>query len=228
MKKPAGVFAIILSALLFLSCDKINSVLDDNKTDPNTIGGDTNIPVAQAGNEIKTSTVKVGNNNYTVEQSIKVTKNENGIATIKVIADLSKISSLNNINNMIPVGLKDAAGKINTEVRYKITSEGIQDYFNKDGKQHTITKFNANVGDKYQLVKSDGRIITRTVTAVSTTDDFPYQSMNIKTIKVEQDSRIPGISKIIYQVNHKYGLVYLEVRADDGSTASTYFYPTNN
>jgi hypothetical protein len=49
----------------------------------------------------------------------------------------------------------------------------------------------------------------------------------IKTITVEQDSRIPGISKIVYRFNHKFGLVSAEVIAEDGSKVSSQFYPAN-
>jgi hypothetical protein len=44
---------------------------------------------------------------------------------------------------------------------------------------------------------------------------------------LEQDSRIPGIKKFVYRANHKFGVVYLEMVADDGSTMSTYLYSKN-
>jgi hypothetical protein len=77
------------------------------------------------------------------------------------------------------------------------------------------------------LTKTDGKTITRTVTAKSTTDDFYYGGILIKTITVEQDPKLPGIRKFIYRLNHKFGLVYLQVVAEDGSTIGGYLFPSN-
>jgi hypothetical protein len=112
-------------------------------------------------------------------------------------------------------------------MKYKITSEGIQDYANLDTEPFTMVKYDCKVGDTYKLKKSDGKTITRTVTAKSETDDFSWGFLLIKTITVEQDSRIPGISKIVYRFNHKFGLVYAEVVAEDGSKVSSLFFPSN-
>ncbi|MFA5805232.1 MAG: hypothetical protein WC879_11355 [Melioribacteraceae bacterium] len=225
MKKLFWFLPMLILLAVLLSCDKINSILNDNK-DPNSIAGDTNLPLNQVGNTVTTS-VKVGNNSYNIGESIKIIKSENGVATYKVTADLTKAPDLLKINDRIPSAYKDASGKIIAEVKYKITSEGIQDYFNIDGKAHTIVKYDGNVGDIYQMAKSDGKTITRTVTAKSTNDDFPYMGMYIKTMTTEQDSRIPGVRKFVYRTNHKFGLVYVEAQLEDGSKASTYLYPSN-
>ena len=227
MKKLFGLLPIVLLVAFLLSCDKINSILNDNQTtDPNTIAGDTNLPLNQVGNTVSTD-VKVGNTSYNIGSSISIVKSENGVATYKVTADLTKAPDLLKINSAIPSSYKDASGKINAQINYKITSEGIQDYFNKDGKAHTIAKYDCKVGDVYKMAKSDGKTISRTVTAVSTNDDFPYSGMYIKTITTEQDSRIPGVRKFVYRTNHKFGLVYVEAQLEDGTKASTYLYPSN-
>ncbi|MEW5844375.1 MAG: hypothetical protein AB1775_14035 [Bacteroidota bacterium] len=226
MKIKLLFVAVVLFSVLLLSCDKINSILNDNQNkDPNTIAGETNLPLNQVGNTVATSVV-VGGKSYNIGSSISIVKSENGVATYKVTADLTKSADLQKINNYIPSSFKDAAGKINAQINYKITSEGIQDYFNKDGKPHTIAKYDCQVGDIYQMSKSDGKTITRKVTAVSTTDDFAYSGMYIKTIATEQDSRIPGVRKFVYRTNHKFGLVYLEAQLEDGSSAGTYLYPS--
>ena len=112
-------------------------------------------------------------------------------------------------------------------VKVKATDEGIMDYTNADGKPFVMVRYDCNVGDTYKLTKADGKIITRTVTQKSTTDDYYYGMMLIKTITVEQDSRIPGISKIIYKFNHKFGIVYVEAVAQDGTKAGMQIYPQN-
>ena len=225
MKRFAGYVFIILFSFIVTSCDKVNSS-DENK-DPNVIGGETNIPLAQTGNTASTGNVYIGGNSYNIGSSFEVISNDNGIATIKVSADLSKVPGLEAFNNFIPSEMKDTSGKLNTEVKLKITSEGIQDFFNKDRKLHTIVKYDCSVGDQYKLAKSDGNTITRTVTSKSTDDDTPYGIMYIKAITIEQDSRVPGIKKFIYKANHRFGLVYFAIVAEDGSTASTYIYPSN-
>lgn len=225
MKKTAGFILTIILAFIFTSCSKVNS--SDEKNDPNVIGGDTNIPLAQQGNTATTGYVYIDNNYYNINSSFEITKNENGIATVKVSADLSQVPGLKAFNDFIPSEMKDSAGKINTEVRLKITSEGIQDFFNKDQKLHTLVKYDCNVGDQYKLTKSDGNTITRTVTSKSTTDDTPFGMMYIKAITIEQDSRVPGIKKFIYKANHRFGLVYFEIVAEDGSSASTNIFAQN-
>ncbi len=126
--------------------------------------------------------------------------------------------------DLIPVQLADNNGQIETEFKMKVTSEGIQDYFNKDNKAHTLVRYNCKVGDKYELTKSNGMTITRTVTAISTENDFDYGLMQIKTITIEQDSRIPGVKKIVFKANHKFGLVHVSFEMEDGTKAGTYVY----
>ncbi|MEI7828498.1 MAG: hypothetical protein WCI31_01945 [Prolixibacteraceae bacterium] len=42
--------------------------------------------------------------------------------------------------------------------------------------------------------------------------------MLIKTMTVEQDSRIPGVNKIVYITNHKYALVAVVIYMNDGTS----------
>jgi hypothetical protein len=212
----------LLTVFLVISCD----VNDSENDDPNIIGGETNIAVTQVGNTITASPVKVGNKSVDVVESVQITKNEGGVLTIKIKADLTKDPALAAINSFVPSTYKNAQGKIDTEVKYKMTSEGIQDFY-YDNKPFTIAKFGCKVGDKYSISRSDGKTSTRTVVSKSTTDDFPYGFMFIKTIGVEQNANTPGISKYSYHVNHKFGLVNVTIKLEDGSTASMNLYPTN-
>ncbi|MCX8009854.1 MAG: hypothetical protein N3A61_01760 [Ignavibacteria bacterium] len=221
MKKHIYTFIFIIVIVLISSCKK-----DESPTDPNVIGGNTNIPLGQVGNQIDVGSILIGGSYYPITASIQVTKNENGVATLKITGDLTKNTQLGFINNIIPSNMKDANGKINTEIKFKATSEGIQDYFNDD-KPFTIVKYDAKVGDQWSLTRADGKTRTRKVTARSETDDFPYGLMYIKTITVEHESKTPGVKKYIYKANHKFGLVHVTVQMEDGKTASVYFYPKN-
>lgn len=206
----------------YSSCDLIDKATEKD----NDLGGDTDIPLNQPGNTFGTF-ANINGTYVPVTTSITITQTDNGVAKMNVVADLMNYPEVKKYNDMIPAVLKDDQGRLNCEAKFKITSEGMQDYTNLDGDAFTLVKYDCKVGDTYKLEKTDGKTITRTVTQKSTTDDYYWGMMMIKTITVEQDSRIPGISKIVYRFNHKFGLVAAEVVAEDGSKLGTQFFPTN-
>lgn len=109
--------------------------------------------------------------------------------------------------------------------KVKITDQGIMNVY--DDGNLVLVKWNANVGDRYSGT-INGKNITRTVVTKSTTDDYFWGWMMIKTIGVEETGRgIPGVSKIEYQTNHKFGLVGLKVHFEDGTKKSVGVYSTN-
>jgi hypothetical protein len=223
MKRAVIICSVFLLIAVISSCKK-----DKDEQDPNVIEGDTNTILGQVGNVFTPSTVRVGSNYYPAVQPMTITKNDNGEVTVRLIADLSSIPGMSALNNYIPASMKDTQGRLNTDVKFKVTSEGIQDTFNPDKQLHTIVKYDCSVGDQYNLTGSDNKTLNRTVTAKSTDDDFPFGLMYIKATTVEQtSSRVPGIKKIIYKANHKFGLVYMEVVPETGSSGSMYVYPTN-
>ncbi|MCX7874560.1 MAG: hypothetical protein N2321_00175 [Melioribacteraceae bacterium] len=224
MKTLLKLFLVTNLFFVLTGCEKLTSLFEKEKDDPNSIGGTTSVPLNQPGNTINVGYINVGGKDYDMKESIKVIKNDNGLTTFEVKAEIPKGTVIEDLIKKIPVNIKDASGNINTSFNLKITSEGIQDFFNKDNKAHTLVKYDANVGDTYKITKSDGKTITRTVTQKSTTDDFPYGFLNIKTITVEQDSRVPGIKKFVFKANHKFGLVYAEIHMEDGSKLSSYLY----
>jgi hypothetical protein len=211
-------FLMALAILSFSSCSLFEG--------DNDLGGDTDLAINQVGNTFSTSGA-INGTYVNVTSSITVTQSDKGVAKMAVVADLMNYPELAKFNDLIPAVYKDSQGRVNTEMKFKITSEGIQDYANLDGDAFTMVKYDCKVGDTYKLKKSDGKTITRTVTAKSTEDDFSWGWLLIKTITVEQDSRIPGVSKIVYRFNHKFGLVYAEVVAEDGSKVSSLIFPTN-
>lgn len=207
---------IITTTIIFLSC---------SKEEVNELDGDTDIPMNQVGNVFQGGVLV--NNVFVPGYSCEVIASNNGVATIDFVYDFSSVPELSFIDDLIPESLKDADGKLNSQFDVKITSEGILDYTNADEAPFTAIKYDAKVGDKYVLKKSNGQKITRTVTAKSETDDFEWGLMLIKTITVEQDSRIPGISKIVYRFNHKFGLVHVEAIAEDGQKVEAYVNSMN-
>ena len=201
-----------LLALLF-SCD----LLDKSTVSSTSIGGDGNLEMNKAGTTYY-SYVKIGSTNFNANSMISVLSNDNGVVTVQVKATLPP-----NIASLIPAAYKDATGKLSANLKYKNTSEGILDYTVKDSQPFVLVNYSSSVGDKYVLQKNDGTTITRTVTAKSNVDDFPYGMLLIKTMTVEQDSNIPGLRKIIYKANHKYSLVQIQLLWDDGTTTTISF-----
>lgn len=222
MKKYSLYLLFAFFSLFLTSCDE----LFDLSEEPNELNGDVDIAYSEEGNTFWSS-ISIDNKFLPVEDSCIIKKNDNGIATFKLKIDISDYPQLKDLANMIPVDVIDDKGIVEAEFKMKITSEGIQDYFNKDGKAHTLVKYDCKVGDKYQIKKSDGTTITRKVVEKSTTDDFPYGFYYIKVITVEQDSRIPGVKKILFRANHKFGLVHVEFQMEDDSIVESYVFSKN-
>jgi len=112
----------------------------------------------------------------------------------------------------------------------KFTKDGIQDYLNAAGKSFTIGRFDAKVGDKYTYESANGGTLTRTVTARSEEDEYPYGFYYIKTITIEEQGRDPAIKKIEYRLNHRFGLVSVWFTLQDGTSygANLYSIAENN
>lgn len=219
--KAVKTVALILFGFFFFACDK------DESNDPNSLGGDVKTEISNVGDEFDLS-VQVGDQYVNLNEQIKVISNNNGLVTMNVKANVSQAPKIKQLLDKIPGNIYDAQGNVDVNVQLKVTTEGIQDFFNKDQKPHTLVKYNAKVGDQYKMTKSDGKTITRTVTARSDVDDFPYGFYYIKTITLEQDSRIPGIQKFVYRANHKFGIVYIEIYLEDGSKVSSYIFAPNS
>lgn len=221
MKKIYDLFLIPIISFSFGAC-KVND--SDSTNDPNTLGGDANVGMGQVGNTASFGGAAIGSKYINFASEMEILKNDNGVVTIRMTADLSKDPALAAINNWIPKSVKDSTGKISTQFKAKITADGVQTYFLGEN-PHTLVKYGDAVGQKYSATLSDGVTYTRAITAKSDADDYPYGFYNIKTMTVEQtDTKMAGIKKIIFRVNHKFGLVNITFVADDGSTASSYLY----
>lgn len=188
----------------------------------NKIGGSTDLPINTVGTTFQTW-VSLPGTFYTGETSVSVTKVEEGVITVNFKATLPTNQPL---LTEIKSKYKDAEGNLDCEATFKITDEGILDYNNIDHEPFVLVKFDAKVGDKYKLKKSDGTVITREVVRVSSEDDLYWNGLLIKTIDVEQDSRIPGVDKLIYFTNHKFGIVAIRAELEDGTKSIVELYPS--
>ncbi len=207
MKNACSIFALML---MMTSCDWLD--LGSKSEDSGSIGGSTNIPVNTLGNTF-TNKLPIGGSIYS--GSISITNITDGVATINFKAPIpSSYPVLQNIKSKY----KDASGNLTCEGKFKMTDEGVMDYNNKEHKPFVLVKYDAKVGDKYTLERSDGTTLVREVVSVSSTNDFPWNGMLIKTINVEQKTNIPGVKKLVYYANHKFGIVAVQAYLEDGST----------
>jgi len=155
--------------------------------------------------------------------SAKVTALENGISTVTWSAGITDNSVLAALSALS--GSTCTSNSFTRTSKYKMTSEGIESIY-PEGNLICV-KYDAKVGDTWtQKIKS--RSISRTVTSVSTTDDFYWNNMQIKTIKVLETGRgLPGVTKIQPVYNHKFGIVCVIIYMEDGTTVPIYIYSKN-
>lgn len=200
---------------------------DDAVRGPNELGGETNIPLTKVGNTYSVS-VTLGGTYLDIDlDTAYISKNENGIVTVKLKADISTVDSI--LRSIIPARFLDLNGNIDAEVYFKATSEGIQDFYYSDqdfSKAFTILKYDMGVGTSWSFTTSDGKTINRSVTEKTGLDDWPFGFMYIKTTKVEESNPgIEGVSKVIFRANHRFGLIYVEYVLLNGVSVKLYLYP---
>ncbi len=218
LKTMKKLLFLAIVALVATSCEGLFGSDSDSSS---KIDGTTSIAINTPGNTFANN-VRVGTNSYT--GSITMTSVTDGIATVRFQAT---IPTGYPILNGIKAKYKDATGKLSCEGKFKITDKGILDMNNVDHKPFVLVKFDGKVGDKYTITKSDGKTIVREIVRKSTADDFMWNGMIIKTVDVEQSSNIPGVSKIIYFTNHKFGIVAVRVMMEDGSAPQLNLVPSN-
>lgn len=196
--KPTTLILLFCGILQFSSC---------KKDDSGTLGGSQS-PIGAVGETVESSfsgIAGVSGISGTVESLSGGVSSFSGTATItnETIKNILSNSSLVTVdgNNVAIEGVK-----------VKFTSEGIESF--GPLAKGIISKFDAKVGDTYPC--GTGK---RTVTSVSTDDDFFWGGMLIKAISVEETPNAFGVKKIVYFSNHKWGLVAVEFTFDDNSVA---------
>lgn len=211
------ILLVFFSFLFTMGCKKENN-------DPNFLGGETNIPLTQIG--VKSDLIANIGGYYLPNAEMTVTNNDNGVVTYHAIISLTGHRDSALIAGLVPNEYKDAQGRINADFKFKITSEGIQDYFQSD-KPWTVVKYNDPVGTNYDITNVHGDVMRRTVTEKTGMDDFYWGGILIKTSKVEQilNPSDAIATKIIYRANHRFGLVFMEVDLKSGDTIKLYIYP---
>lgn len=119
--------------------------------------------------------------------------------------------------------IKNVNGNVaELDIAGRVTTEGIQSVYN--GEYFTLIKFDAKVGDKYEG-EINGKTVVRDVVSKSETDDYAYGFFDIKVYAIEErGTGLPGLQKIVYYVNHKFGIVGIEAVFEDGSKGKVSVY----
>jgi len=212
MRKPLSVLlgGLLCTTVLFTpSCKK-------DKLDANDIGGDANIPLTEVGSEFSAYVNIAGSNLPELEMTV-INRSSDGRVTFRAQMDLTGHQDSALVMGLVPPEHVDANGRINTTFDMKFTSEGIVDYFFGE-KPWIIARYGDDVGAKYELERFPGEIHTRTVTEKTGLDEWPFVFWYIKTSKIEQET-LPEddlVERVIYRVNHKFGLVYMELQLRSG------------
>lgn len=222
---------------------------------PNDLGGNTDLELTKVGNDFGIGFDFEGMfvpALHQVKDTVIISKNQGGIVTFKIGMAIEE-KYLKQIDTAIGTsGLPESAKRAivdyykakynatidtsdknnlrtNLEIKLKITSDGIQDFVHSKGdesKPYTIMKYASKIGDKYEFTNSEGEKITRTVVAVHTTEDWSLGFLQVKTMRVEQETPTDPITKkITYIGNHKYGFVGLIVETKDGKVLKTTILP---
>ncbi len=249
MKKYIFAIALAFGIMAFVSCS------DDSSTDPNVLDGNTDLEATKVGSEfgiyleIEGDTKGVLNN---VEDSVVVTKRENGITTLSAkfvvsestmidvdtllgteeLSEATKREIVNHFLKRFDAQL-DTTDKeritVTTEIKVKATDKGIQDFVYSKGntnKPFTLIKYDDGVGDKYTFTADDGTEYTREIVSKSTEDEYPLGFFYIKVTKVDETQpNDPLLKKISYYTNHKFGLVGIELETLNGKKAKIDILP---
>lgn len=195
--KNISLLFIISTIFLILSCEK-----DDSSDD---LGGDPSL-IGEVGNVFYVSGFPYGVSNT----SIKITDRKDGVSTITLSGALNN----SNLEDLLQT-IDGYEGQTTISAKFKVTSEGIESVYD-DGK-FLLVKYSAKVGDTYTYNRK-GMSLKREVTDVTNKDDYYWNGMLIKTIKVKETGRnIPGLRNAEFVFNHKFGLVGYKLNLEDGS-----------
>lgn len=147
---------------------------------------------------------------------VRIEELADGVSTLTVACTVTDQAMLE-LAPQIP-GTEVSGSTVTGGGRVRLTSEGIANVY--DEGELILIKYDAKVDDSWSVTRG-GSTITRTVTAVPEADDYPWNGMLIKTAVTEEVGRnLPGVSKVEYRTNHRFGLVGITVTFDDGSTKS--------
>jgi hypothetical protein len=219
-----GTRLLAMSAVVVLMSASCLKDLVDPKSDPNELGGDTNLELTKVGN-VSTANLTV-DGKALPNGSMTVTSSKDGIVVYKLSFNLKGNKDSATYAKLLPSQYWDSQGNVVMDFKFKITSEGIQDLFRRE-RPWTLVKYSDGVGTEYPFTTDNGVKQVRKITEKTGKDDWYMGGMLIKTTKIEQDlpESDQTAKKISYRANHKFGLVYTEVLLKTGSVVNLRITP---
>jgi hypothetical protein len=195
--KTKLLIPLILTLIIFSNCKK-----DDNSA----LGGSQS-PMGEIG-----ETLDAFNITGITNASAEVVSLQGGISTLSASATITDAAILDILESVPEFEVNGNSVSV-SDIAFKITTEGIESKL--PAYPGIIVKYDSKVGDTY----NGGSGIKREVTYKSSDDDYPYGFMYIKVMKVEESpTPFPGVDKIVYIANHKFGMVGVEFTLDDNTT----------
>ena len=201
--KTQTLLIVLLVTFQFLLNSSCNLLEDDD-----SLGGSQS-PIGAVDNNFGISDVTGISN-----ANAKVTKLDKDVSTITYTCTVDNPNWLS-LAPYIP-GTVVNGKNVTSTGKVILTSEGIMNVY--DEGNLILVKYDAKVGDSWSL-KRGSKTITRTVSKKSETDDYSWGWLLIKTITVEETGRdVPGVTKVVYETNHRFGLVGVTVFFEDGTS----------
>lgn len=214
MKKTIHIMIVVLVVMTTSSCNIFDGGSKSTGTEP--IGGDL-IEMGAVGNTFTTP----------INGTFEIIAREGDISTLQATATISNPAHLSILGQIQSPNVQVNGNQVTVRERLRITSKGIQNVSQDGNKQITLVEYGAKKGDKYR-VKGERGTVERNVTRVSSEDDYFWGWMYIKTIQIEEKTNyLPGISKVVYYANHRFGLVGVDIHFEDGSEMLMNVYSSN-
>ncbi len=204
MKKQLILCILLIAVLLSCKKDEYTSITGEQSS------------MGEVGNQVYSSSQSIsGVSSFSAE----VVSLENGISTYTGSAIVTN-PTIRNILSNAPEFTVQGDLITATGIQFKSTTKGIESVSGLD--PGVIVLYDAKVGDTYPI---KGTKKSRKVVSRSTDNDHDWGGFYIKAIKIEEPTEKMGVEKITYWANHRFGLVGIEFKFDDGTTAK---YPVYN
>lgn len=214
-KENCAIAALLILTVFFISsCNIFDGGSKSSGTEP--LGGELS-EMGAVGNLFTAP----------IDGTFEIVAREGDVSTLLATATVTNQAYLNILGQIESPNLQVNGNQVTVRERFRFTSKGIQNVSHDGKRQITLVEYGAKSGDKY-VRKHNSGTQERRVTRVSKDDDYFWGFMMIKTIRVEERiNHIPGISRVIYHANHRFGLVGIDVHFEDGSEMLMNIYSYN-
>jgi hypothetical protein len=194
-------FLFVLTTIFILGCELLQKdISPDIGVEQSTIG--------EVGNSFDIYGLEFQKIN-----SAKVSKLENGISSVTININDVDQEFLDMIKGQTDIDIN--GNSVSITKQFKITKEGVQTVH--DEGNFTLIRYDDKEGTTYSK-KINGKQAKREIVHKSTDDDYSWLFFNIKVSEVEETGMgFPGVSKVDYVFNHKFGLVAAAIHYDDGT-----------